>query len=377
MLEMLPELYGLARGGVGGWEEGVQQTAWASLAVLVEGLGGRYPQKFLPVYEVLGEVVEGGGGGGGERGGGKPPSSSSRGGGGGGGGGDRGGGVNSQVLSSALLCAASTTHALGPLSLPHLPTFLPLLLPLLSPPPHPPTHPPTPHDAALLCVSSLLTTLPTFLSPFLPSLLTTLLSSSSSSSSSSTLSLLAQSIPPRLLLPVLFSSYSPTHPPTPSHLLRLLCVLGEVIDVNGRKELIGGGWVGGLGELTSFFLDLMDYRSVGEKGGWEEVEKEVGEVLVRLVLKLNEEELRVLFVRLGAWKKEGEGGGVGGRRRRRRVVFYRVLDRLVGTLKVSAVGGWVGGWVGWWVGGWLWVDEKYMAVMSGWVGVWVGGWVGG
>ena len=92
----------------------------------------------------------------------------------------------------------------------------------------------------------------------------------------------------------------------------------------------------------------------------EEVEEVVCETVVALVLRLNEEELRPFFLHVAHWKKAGEGGreeGREGARGSRRLVFYRLVDHLVGTLRVRArEGGREGGREGYmcmWVGGWV------------------------
>jgi hypothetical protein len=387
ILEMLPDMFsvvgegeGEGEGEGGGGEQdrkgrgkkgrsdpALQQTAWASMAVLVEALGKGYPQKFLPIFDHLQALVGGREGG---RDGGTGDSQAP------------GPCPQVHVLTAALLCAAATCQVVGTAVLPKLPAFVTTVLDRLDSPSPPPSPPPARSsspgvpDAALVCVTSLLTAVPNFLNPFLPRLLSCLLHTSTfpSYTLSSVLDLIATALPARLLLPILFAAYpstlTPSSPPSPEAMLRLFRVVRRVIETQQREALLGGHGKGGGGVnvWTGFFLLAMDYRNHvgwteggkegkrkrprgeegmlegegGDRARVEEVEEAVCESMLALVLRLNEEELRALFLRVAHWRKSGDGAREGGRRSRR-LVFYRLLGYLVETLRVRREGGREGG----------------------------------
>lgn len=67
------------------------------------------------------------------------------------------------------------------------------------------------------------------------------------------------------------------------------------------------------------------------------METEASSALVALVMKLSEVELRPLFLHLCEWKTavSGEGAEAKLGKLDRRLSFYRVLDSLASSLKVS------------------------------------------
>lgn len=212
-----------------------------------------------------------------------------------------------------------------------------------------------------------------------------------SSNMAHALALLATAIPPRLLLPVLFAQFAEAAQEEEEEedggpgvgndglqraqgAVRLLAVLRQAIEHHKRGDLLQGQ---GLAGITAFVLRVLNFRAEvlrplllreegesagsetkrakkekkrkdGRKQRQEEEERGFGsvsavvaacdaveaaacEAVVALVLRLNEEELRPLFLTLAHWRGEGVGEGLP-----RRLPFFRVVDALAEKLRVRA-----------------------------------------
>jgi U3 small nucleolar RNA-associated protein 10 len=204
-------------------------------------------------------------------------------------------------------------------------------------------------QSVLSSVTAVINSLPQFLHPYMHRVLTValqpvLLQSTSTNSYVNKLfnALVTSGMQSRLLLPCVFKAYSISMAPV--SLCRLHDLIGAVIDHLERPAVIAH-----LDELTAFYIGAMDYRrlvatvatgaTTAASDTVDAVDASAIAAVMVLVLKLNENELRGLFMQLCRWKDQqitistAATSGV----LHRRVTFYKLVQVMSGTLKTIFV----------------------------------------
>jgi U3 small nucleolar RNA-associated protein 10 len=161
----------------------------------------------------------------------------------------------------------------------------------------------------------------------------------------SVLSLLASTVEARLIIPSIFNAYKPLRAKGPKTLVRLLGFMETVLGHIPRETISAQ-----LERLFKFFLELFDYARTSRVSGKDQDSKIVGlveEGVVRaflaLVMKLNENAFKPIFLKVIDWageavptspkqenQLEAEKVGVC---LPRYLFFYRLVDALADKLK--------------------------------------------
>lgn len=181
IMDLLPDVIGLVSSSD---DAPTRQAAWATVATLAQSFGRGFAQSFLPLFDHLTTAAQ------------QAQA-------------DKATLNDAQVLSSALLSSAAIIQALGPQALARLPRTMPVLLDALDWANTTATDDDDTREAAVVALSAIIATLPNFLNPFLPRTIASLLhpALTSTASAQRALSLLASSVAPRLLLPVLIAAF--------------------------------------------------------------------------------------------------------------------------------------------------------------------------
>eukprot|EP00611_Tribonema_gayanum_P008177 TRINITY_DN1763_c0_g2_i1.p1 TRINITY_DN1763_c0_g2~~TRINITY_DN1763_c0_g2_i1.p1 ORF type:complete len:549 (-),score=286.24 TRINITY_DN1763_c0_g2_i1:90-1736(-) len=160
--------------------------------------------------------------------------------------------------------------------------------------------------------------------------------------------LAASGMEPRLLLPAAFRAYAPAQ--HPAAICRLHQFIGDTAAQLGRENVLAY-----LDQLTGYFLGAMDYRrlasaaAAAEGAAAEEeeairaVDASLNKAVLAVLLKLNERELRQLFLHVCRWKDmpfddaEDSGGDAAAALRRQKldrlITFYALLTAISGAFK--------------------------------------------
>ncbi|KAG5192598.1 hypothetical protein JKP88DRAFT_351774 [Tribonema minus] len=155
--------------------------------------------------------------------------------------------------------------------------------------------------------------------------------------------LAASGMEPRLLLPAAFRAYAPAQ--HPAAICRLHQFIGDTAAQLGRENVLAY-----LDQLTGYFLGAMDYRRLASaaEGAVEEeairaVDAALNKAVLAVLLKLNERELRQLFLHVCRWKDmpfddaEDSGGDAAAALRRQKldrlITFYALLTAISGAFK--------------------------------------------
>jgi U3 small nucleolar RNA-associated protein 10 len=216
-------------------------------------------------------------------------------------------------------------------------------------------------QSVLSSVTAIISSLPQFLHPYMHRVLTValqpvLLQSNSTSSYVSKLfnALVTCGMQSRLLLPCVFKVYSTRMAPV--SLCKLHELIGAVMEHLERPAVIAH-----LDELTAFYISAMDYRRVvatvapaAAATAVDAVDAAAIAAVMVLVLKLNENELRGLFMQLCRWKDQHvtinnttnsssdnttatTTAAAATSKLHRRVTFYKLVQVMSGTLKTIFV----------------------------------------
>ncbi|XP_003410958.1 HEAT repeat-containing protein 1 isoform X1 [Loxodonta africana] len=239
------------------------------------------------------------------------------------------------VVGSALLCIAEVTSTLEALAIPQLPSLMPSLLTtmknttelvssevyLLS---------------ALAALQKVVETLPHFISPYLEGVLSQVIhlekiTSEMGSASQANVRLtslkktLATTLSPRVLLPAINKTYKQMKKNWKDHLGPFMSILQEHIGVM-KKDLLTSHQ----SQLTSFFLEALDFRAQHSEDDLEEIgkiENYIIDCLVAMVVKLSEVTFRPLFFKLFDWAKTEDAP------KDRLLTFYNLADCIAEKLK--------------------------------------------
>ena len=324
-----------------------RQTALLTLEILARSLAGRYPDAFEPLLARAVRALHD---------------------------------ADDDVVASAQLCVATLVSEIGPLAVPHLADFMPAMLDRL--------------DAALrrgdteslhATLSAVLVVvrhIASFLSPYAPRLMALLLqpalvkdvagsagaatgaasdasasaqlagqssntaSASSPSSSSSPaatasriLAYLTENLEPRLLLDPIFAVYTDKTAPSAESLLRLFEVIGDVTK-RMRPSVVALHYK----RLLKFYLDgafnfRRDYGDRLDEDALLRIEERIVDAFVQLVLKLNENMFKPLFLKVNehfvalSARDRGDGEPFGMQQRYIALFYTQLLHALAAHLR--------------------------------------------
>ncbi|XP_008847310.1 HEAT repeat-containing protein 1 [Nannospalax galili] len=239
------------------------------------------------------------------------------------------------VLGSALLCIAEVTSALEALAVPQLPSLMPSLLTAVKSTSEL-VHSEVCLLSTLAALHRVVETLPHFISPYLQGVLTQVIhlekiTSEMGSASQASIRLtslkktLATRLAPRVLLPAISRTFKQIQKNWKSHMGPFMSVLQEHIGVMKKEELLSHQ-----AQLTTFFLEALDFRAQHSEDDLEEVgkaERWIVDCLVAMVVKLSEATFRPLFFKLFDWAKTEDAP------KDRLLTFYNLADRIAEKLK--------------------------------------------
>ncbi|XP_028625749.1 HEAT repeat-containing protein 1 [Grammomys surdaster] len=239
------------------------------------------------------------------------------------------------VLGSALLCIAEVTSTLEALAIPQLPSLMPSLLTAMK------NTSGLVHSevcllSALAALHKVVETLPHFISPYLEGLLTQVIhlekiTSEMGSASQANIRLtalkktLATGLSPRVLLPAISKTFKQIQKNWKNHMGPFMSILQEHIGVMKKEELLSHQ-----SQLTTFFLEALDFRAQHSEDDLEEVGKTescIIDCLVAMVVKLSEVTFRPLFFKLFDWAKTEDAP------KDRLLTFYNLADCIAEKLK--------------------------------------------
>ncbi|XP_045716982.1 HEAT repeat-containing protein 1 isoform X1 [Phyllostomus hastatus] len=306
-LNLVPVLLAIVQRKKKGAEEQAvnRQTALFTLKLLCKNFGAENPEPFVPVLNTAVRLIA-------------PEKKDEK-----------------NVLGSALLCVAEVASTLGALAIPQLPSLMPSLLTtmkntselvsgevyLLS---------------ALAALQKVVETLPHFISPYLEGVLSQVIhlekiTSEMGAASQANVRLmslkktLATTLSPRVLLPAINKTYKQIQKHWQNHMGPFMSILQEHIGVMKKEELASHQ-----SQLTTFFLEALDFRAQHPESDLEEVGKTescIIECLVAMVVKLSEVTFRPLFFKLFDWAKTEDAP------KDRLLTFYNLADCIAEKLK--------------------------------------------
>uniref|UniRef100_A0A6J0T712 HEAT repeat-containing protein 1 n=1 Tax=Pogona vitticeps TaxID=103695 RepID=A0A6J0T712_9SAUR len=308
LLEMVPDLITVVQRKTSEAEEEQainRQTALFSLKLLCKCFGSKHTQPFVTVLKMAVDVV----------------SSEGK--------------EDRNVIGSALLCIAEVTCVLKALAIPQLPRLMPALLKILKQK----TELMANEIYLLSTVTALLKTvetLPRFLSPYLLDLLLQVVhleriaiqmgpSSHVNLRVTSLKTTLATKLPPRVLLPAVAKCYSEVASAYKNYLGTVMDILKVHITILERDQLSAHQ-----SELTTFFMNALDFRAEHSEDDLEDVgkiETHIIMCLISMVMRLSEISFRPLFFKLFDWART-EGAS-----KDRLLTFCQLADCIAGQLK--------------------------------------------
>lgn len=239
------------------------------------------------------------------------------------------------VLGSALLCIAEVTSTLEALAIPQLPSLMPSLLTAMKS-----TSELVRSEVCLLsalaALHKVVETLPHFISPYLEGLLTQVIhlekiTSEMGSASQANIRLtslkktLATGLSPRVLLPAISKTFKQIQKNWKNHMGSFMSILQEHIGVMKKEDLLSHQ-----SQLTTFFLEALDFRAQHSEDDLEEVGKTeswIIDCLVAMVVKLSEVTFRPLFFKLFDWAKTEDAP------KDRLLTFYNLANCIAEKLK--------------------------------------------
>ncbi|XP_073912916.1 HEAT repeat-containing protein 1 isoform X2 [Castor canadensis] len=239
------------------------------------------------------------------------------------------------VLGSALLCIAEVASTLEALAIPQLPSLMPSLLAAVKSTSEP-VHSEVCLLSALAALHKVVETLPHFISPYLEGVLSQVIhlekiTSGMGSTSQGSIRLtllkktLATQLSPRVLLPAISKTYKQIKRNWKNYMGPFMSILQEHIAMMKKEELLSHQ-----SQLTTFFLEALDFRSQHSEDDLEEVGKTESYViacLVAMVVKLSEATFRPLFFKLFDWAKTEDAP------KDRLLTFYNLADCIAEKLK--------------------------------------------
>ncbi|XP_023600320.1 HEAT repeat-containing protein 1 [Myotis lucifugus] len=190
--------------------------------------------------------------------------------------------------------------------------------------------------SALAALQKVVETLPHFLSPYLEGVLAQVIhlekiTSEMGAASQANVRLtslkktLATTLSPRVLLPAINKTYKHTQKDWRNHMGPFMSILQEHIGVMKKEELTSHQ-----SQLTTFFLEALDFRAQHPENDLEEVgktESHIIDCLVAMVVKLSEVTFRPLFFKLFDWAKTEDAP------KDRLLTFYNLADCIAAKLK--------------------------------------------
>nr|XP_020013060.1 HEAT repeat-containing protein 1 isoform X3 [Castor canadensis] len=239
------------------------------------------------------------------------------------------------VLGSALLCIAEVASTLEALAIPQLPSLMPSLLAAVKSTSEP-VHSEVCLLSALAALHKVVETLLHFISPYLEGVLSQVIhlekiTSGMGSTSQGSIRLtslkktLATQLSPRVLLPAISKTYKQIKRNWKNYMGPFMSILQEHIAMMKKEELLSHQ-----SQLTTFFLEALDFRSQHSEDDLEEVGKTESYViacLVAMVVKLSEATFRPLFFKLFDWAKTEDAP------KDRLLTFYNLADCIAEKLK--------------------------------------------
>ncbi|XP_014384762.1 PREDICTED: HEAT repeat-containing protein 1 [Myotis brandtii] len=306
-LRLVPVLLAIVQRRKKGAEEQAvnRQTALYTLKLLCKNFGAENPEPFIPVLNTAVRLVA-------------PEKKDEK-----------------NVVGSALLCVAEAASTLGPLAVPQLPSLMPSLLTTMKN-----TSELVSGDvyllSALAALQKVVETLPHFLSPYLEGVLAQVIhlekitremgaASQANVRLASLKKTLATTLSPRVLLPAINKTYKHTQKDWRNHMGPFMSILQEHIGVMKKEELTSHQ-----SQLTTFFLEALDFRAQHPENDLEEVgktENHIIDCLVAMVVKLSEVTFRPLFFKLFDWAKTEDAP------KDRLLTFYNLADCIAAKLK--------------------------------------------
>ncbi|XP_037024057.2 HEAT repeat-containing protein 1 [Artibeus jamaicensis] len=306
-LNLVPVLLAIVQRKKKGAEEQAvnRQTALFTLKLLCKNFGAENPEPFVPVLNTAVRLIA-------------PEKKDEK-----------------NVLGSALLCVAEVASTLGALAIPQLPSLMPALLTTMK----------NTSDllsgevyllSALAALQKVVETLPHFVSPYLEGVLSQVIhlekiTSEMGAASQANVRLmslkktLATALSPRVLLPAINRTYKQIQKHWQHHMGPFMSILQEHIGVMRKEELASHQ-----PQLTTFFLEALDFRAQHPESDLEEVGKTescIIDCLVAMVVKLSEVTFRPLFFKLFDWAKTEDAP------KDRLLTFYNLADCVAGKLK--------------------------------------------
>ncbi|KAK1328037.1 hypothetical protein QTO34_012459 [Cnephaeus nilssonii] len=305
-LKLVPVLLAVVQHRKKGAEEQAvnRQTALYTLKLLCKNFGAKNPEPFIPVLNTAVKLVA--------------PEKDDK-----------------NVVGSALLCVAEVASTLGPLAVPQLPSLMPSLLTTMKN-----TSELVSGDvyllSALAALQKVVETLPHFLSPYLEGVLSQVIhlekitsemgpASQANVRLTSLKKTLATTLSPRVLLPAINKTYKHIQKDWRNHMGPFMSILQEHIGVMKKEELSSHQ-----SQLTTFFLEALDFRAKHPENDLEEVgktENHIIDCLVAMVVKLSEVTFRPLFFKLFDWAKTEDAP------KDRLLTFYNLADCIAAKLK--------------------------------------------
>ncbi|KAL1785256.1 HEAT repeat-containing protein 1 [Sigmodon hispidus] len=282
-----------------------RQTALYTLKLLCKNFGARNREPFIPVLSAAVELIE-------------PEKNEEK-----------------NVLGSALLCIAEVTSTLEALAIPQLPRLMPSLLTAMKSTSEL-VHSEVCLLSALAALHKVVETLPHFISPYLEGLLTQVIhlekiTTEMGSASQADIRLtslkktLATRLSPRVLLPAIRKTFKLIQKNWKNHMGPFMSILQEHVGVMKKEELVSHQ-----SELTTFFLEALDFRVQHSEDDLEEVGKTEGwiiDCLVAMVVKLSEVTFRPLFFKLYDWARSEDAP------KDRLLTFYNLTNCIAEKLK--------------------------------------------
>ncbi|KAH0507192.1 HEAT repeat-containing protein 1 [Microtus ochrogaster] len=282
-----------------------RQTALYTLKLLCKNFGARNREPFIPVLSTAVKLIA-------------PEKKEEK-----------------KVLGSALLCIAEVTSTLEALAIPQLPSLMPSLLAAMKSTSEL-VHSEVCLLRALAALHKVVETLPHFISPYLEGLLIQVIhlekiTSEMGSASQANIRLtslkktLATMLSPRVLLPAISKTFRQIQKNWKNHMGPFMSILQEHITVMKKEELLSHQ-----SQLTTFFLDALDFRAQHSEANLEEVGKteiRIIDCLVAMVVKLSEVTFRPLFFKLYDWAKTEDAP------KDRLLTFYNLANCIAEKLK--------------------------------------------
>ncbi|XP_056631660.1 HEAT repeat-containing protein 1 homolog [Diorhabda sublineata] len=287
-------------------QETVIQTSLLCLKLLVKTLAPEEPEKFVPILDFVTGLLM-----------------SKK--------------TQSNIQASVVLCLAELCVTLKGFAIGSLPDFMPALIKILKRQKHCETHNML-IRSLITTIEKILDSMPLFLSPYLEKLLTEITQLIStctnneehktqafSTKLSSVKQKIGHSIPLRMLLPTVQSSYDVLlENKCFKAITVLLDILAETISNTTTSDLNSN-----LNQLTNLFFSILKFRTENlcSAEDIEDVETHIINAFTVLILKLSENTFRPLYYKLYDWAVRSEI------KDERLITFYSLSSRIAESLK--------------------------------------------